>query len=155
MSTPLSQYNSQKRQQKGFEEVNLPFDNTSEDKDYISGEELYEALISREVRDSMDDYNITQSQYDDEFEFKASRGSYLGFGESSYIAFEGELELGQGEESAEARHYHMRVELAAPDEETMDVLKQDLELLEEGLTDYYENNDSEAQLAGKQQSVAD
>lgn len=155
MSTPLSRYGSQSYQQKGFEEINLPFDSTSEDQDYIAGEELYEALISREVRESMDDYNIAQSQHDDEFEFKASKGSYLGLGKSSYIAFEGELETGQGEETAEAKHYHMRVELAAPDEETMEVLKQDLGRLEEGLADYYENNDSEARLGGKQPSIAD
>lgn len=152
----ISQYLSQQHQQKCFEEVNLPFDSMSEDQDYIAGEELYEALISREVRDSMDDYSITHSRYTGgEFEFNASKGSYLGFGKSSRIAFEGELETEQSEGTTEAKHYHMRVELAAPDEETMEVLKQDLGLLEEGLTEHYEKKDSEVLIGGRQPSIAD
>jgi hypothetical protein len=153
MSTP-SFY--QQSPQRSFEEINLPFDTISEDQDYISGEELYDALNSREVRNSMEEYNVSTSRYNDGgFEFNASKSSYLGLGKTSQIAFEGEIETMQDQERVEAKHYHMRLEVVASDQEEMDVLEQDLGRLEKGLRDYYENNKPEIQVGGKQLSFSD
>lgn len=152
----LFSYRGSQNMQRGYKEVNLPLDSFSEDQDYVSGEELYDALASREVRDSLESYRISSSQsLDGGFEFKASSGSYIGLEKSSYMAFEGEIETLEDDEFVEAEHYHLRVEVAAPDEEAMESLEQDLELLEEGLQNYYADEAKEVRSKAKIPSFAD
>lgn len=152
----LLSYGGSQNMERGYREVNLPLESFSEERDYVSGEELYGALTSKEVRDTLDNYRISSSRdLEGDFEFRASRGPYIGRRKPSYIAFEGEIETLEGGEHREAEHYHLRVEVAAPGEEAMKSLEQDLELLEEGLQNYYTEEVEEARNRAKTPSFAD
>lgn len=139
-----------------FKEVNLPFEDIPGDQDYISGEELYDTLTSREVSQSLEDYSVSGAQHSNGgFEIMAVDDSYFSLREPSYISFEGEKETFQNGELTEARYHHLRVELAAPDDESMEALREDLDLLKQGLEDYYDDANSEAQVSGRQAYIAD
>jgi len=121
-----------------FEEVNLPFDQISYHKDHLTGKQLYNALSSKEVRNALENYHVSDSGYlEGEFEFKAVNKPPLSFDRPSVIAFEGEIEKTHYGESLDTEYHYMKVELAAPDQESMNELERDLELLEQGLIHYY------------------
>jgi|GEM_PF-769322 hypothetical protein len=121
-----------------FREVSLPFEQMPECQDHLTGQQLYEALASNEVRDALEKYHISDSGYlDGIFEFRAMKKPLLSFERPSVIAFEGEIEDFQYGEPADTEYHYIKVELASPDQESMDELEQDLGLLEQGLTDYY------------------
>lgn len=145
-------------EQISFEEASLPFDEITENNDYLSGEELYSALTSEEVRGSLDNYHISGPRYaDGKFEFRAVNDSYLDLNEPSVIAFEGEttIEEFQDKDSVDAEYHHITVELTAPDEEAMEALEEDIELLEEGLRNYYREASSEYYSSERQAPIAD
>lgn len=115
-----------------FEEVNLPFEDISAD--YIEGEQLLDAMTSSSVKEELSDYVIHSVQNGGDYEFRALNDqSWLSSSGTGYIAFEGRLD---GEYS------HLRVELAASNEEGMDSLYSDLEAFEDGLEGYFSQEDT-------------
>lgn len=134
-------------QEKSFEEVNLPFDAIS-DEDYIEGQELYEALVSDEVDKALEDYYVTgRTRSDGRFEVVASNDSLTDSREPSHIVSEGVIQPQQPGNYFESRYSHLRVELVAPNQNAMDLLKDDLSSLEKGLEDHYRDNLAETNLA--------
>jgi hypothetical protein len=122
-----------------FEEVNLPFDDL--EIDYIEGEGLRESLTSSAVKEAMGDYSISSVWSEDKYETIMAKKSHsnLSFLTSSdpYISFKGR---------PDALYSHLRVELAASEEEVIEELCRDLDALEEGLEKYFrpeENTEQE------------
>jgi len=136
--------NKTRRPKKMYAEVELPFDVISED--HVLGSELKEALTGQEVKNSLEDYSVFPKNSSSEYEIKAVKDRALPYSHpeetAPYISFEGE----------EADAYsHLRVELAAPDSEALNEIYDDLNSLEEGLNDYFEQNN----MAPQTSSVAE
>lgn len=126
--------NRTQRPKRRYTETDLPFEDIPTD--YITGGELRQALTSQEVKNSLEDYSVFSESDASEYEVKAVKDRTLPYSHpeevAPYIAFEGD---------SSGSYSHLRLELAAPHSEALDELYEDLDALEEGLDNYFEQGE--------------
>lgn len=108
-----------------YQEVNLPFNHVEED--HIQGEELHNALFSRDLGENLGDYSISSEFNGDQYVFEASKDSYMTNKTSSIKA---EIE-------PDRDYSHLRMELSSSTDRGLRELKRDLEEVESGLEDHF------------------